>query len=520
MSTQQTPPAQGLEGLFPVGQLPHELRDFRGYHAGETLLVCGCGSSLSEVVAPERFVTVGVNDVGRLFQPDYLVVLNPPQQFQGDRFRHVEESRARAVFTQLDLGINHPHVVRFRLGTRGGVNFDDPDVLHYTRNSPYLALCLAIHMGAARVGLVGVDFTEHHFFGATGRHPLAAEFPKIEREYRQLAESCRRMGVEVVNLSRASRLTAFDKMTPEEFARRAPLTAPERARAAGRKVFFVNYKFLSCGEVFRDGLNHAAEDLDVRHEAAYWDDPALPDKVKKFSPDLLFVVHGRKFAHRWSTTFGDYNSAVWLLDEPYEVDDTSRFSGLFKTVFLNDPATLHRHRNAHYLPVCYDPAEHWYRPGGERKYAVGFVGGYNPLREELLELLAARGLLSYVVGGPWRRQSVKSLCLSGNIPASETALLYRETSIVVNVFRTVHHFNREGLAADSLNPRVYEAAESGALVVSQRRSELARLCPGPPSRPRKSWCPCWRRRWGTLRCTSGSDGLQSANWPRTPTRGV
>ena len=125
--------------LPPTGELPRELEGFRDYHAGESFLVCGCGSSLSEVVAPERFVSIGVNDVGRLFQPDYLVVLNTRRQFKGDRFRHVEESRARAVFTQTELGISHPHVVRIKLGTKAGVDFDDPSVLHYTANSPYLA---------------------------------------------------------------------------------------------------------------------------------------------------------------------------------------------------------------------------------------------------------------------------------------------------------------------------------------------------------------------------------------------
>ena len=80
--------------------LPGELKDFWGHHAGETFLVCGCGSSLSQVIAPKRFVTIGVNDVGRLFHPDYLVVLNPPGQFSGDRFRYVERSRASAIFTQ------------------------------------------------------------------------------------------------------------------------------------------------------------------------------------------------------------------------------------------------------------------------------------------------------------------------------------------------------------------------------------------------------------------------------------
>lgn len=483
MSLQRTHTADlpSHEAPPTTGPLPRELKDFRGYHAGETFLVCGCGSSLSEIVAPERFITVGVNDVGRLFQPDYLVVLNPRQQFQGDRFRAVEESRARAVFTQLNLGIKHPHVVRFKLGTRGGVEFEDPSVLHYTRNSPYLALCLAIHMGAKRIGLIGVDFTENHFFGATGAHSLATDLPHIDCEYTRLAESCRRMGIEVVNLSGASRLNAFPKMSADDFARTATLRAPESSHAAGRKVFFVNYKFLSCGEVFAEGLSRAAEDLDVRYKAAYWDDPALPDAVKEFSPDLLFVVHGRKFARRWPKTFRDYNSAVWLLDEPYEVDDTSRFSGLFNTVFVNDPGTLLRHHNAHYLPACYDPGAHSYRPGVERKYEVGFVGGYNPLREELLELLARRGLLSYVVGGPWRAPSLNPLQLSANTPAAQTALLYRETKIVLNVFRTVHHYNREQIPATSLNPRVYEAAQCGALVISQNRPELASLCPDLPA---------------------------------------
>jgi hypothetical protein len=62
--------------------VPREFRDFRDRHSGETLMVCGCGSSLSQLVAPERVVTIGVNDVGRLFDPDYLVVLNPRQRRQ------------------------------------------------------------------------------------------------------------------------------------------------------------------------------------------------------------------------------------------------------------------------------------------------------------------------------------------------------------------------------------------------------------------------------------------------------
>src|ERR1700685_2059684 len=126
-------------------------------------------------------------------------------------------------------------VIPVRLGRRGGVDNLDPNVLHYTRNSPYLATCLAMHMGAKRIGLIGVDFTDHHFFAATGRHSLAGEFEQINREYKRLAEECARRGIEVVNLSAESRLSAFPKVTPEHFAISSLSEKNQAERWAGRR---------------------------------------------------------------------------------------------------------------------------------------------------------------------------------------------------------------------------------------------------------------------------------------------
>ena len=191
---------------------------FRDIHRGESVVVCGCGESLNELDAPERFVTVGVNDVGRRFTPRYLVVVNPRNQFTGDRFKYVEGSQAEYVFTQLDLGLKRGGVVRFRLGSYGGTNLSNRDTLDYTQNSPYVALCLAAHMGARRVGLIGVDFTDHHFFARTGRHSLAPRLATIDAQYRRLGAALAARGIEVFNLSGASLLTAFPKMTVGEFA--------------------------------------------------------------------------------------------------------------------------------------------------------------------------------------------------------------------------------------------------------------------------------------------------------------
>jgi hypothetical protein len=201
------------EQLPQIGRnaMPNVLEGFRDYHKDATIIVCGCGHSLRSFSEYNQFITIGVNDVGRLFDPTYLVVLNDRTQFYGDRFFYVARSRARALFSQMDLGISHPHVVPFNLGQFGGVTWDVENALPYTCNSPYVALCLAGLMGAKQIGVIGVDFTEHHFFARTGWHVLAGQFPTIDLEYRTLADALDARDVKVVNLSRESRLTAFPK---------------------------------------------------------------------------------------------------------------------------------------------------------------------------------------------------------------------------------------------------------------------------------------------------------------------
>jgi glycosyltransferase involved in cell wall biosynthesis/SAM-dependent methyltransferase len=495
---------------------------FRGRHPGAPILVCGCGRSLTELTDPARFLTIGVNDVGRLFDPTYLVVVNPRSQFRDDRFRYVEESGARALFTQLDLGRVRPPVVRFRLGRYGGTELGEGDTLHYTQNSPYVAVCLAGYIGATRIGLIGVDLTDHHFFGRTGRHSLTGRLRDIDQQYGRLAAALAARGVELVNVSPISHLTSLPRAELGSFAEAqgagtgegeagaaeriavpaiGPAQDDDPSAAAARpaaspaglsggarsdpvpppRVFFVHYRFLSCGDVFRTGLENAARDLGLEWAGADCDEPGLPALVERFRPDLLFVVHGRTFRDRWGRRITAPHRAVWLLDEPYEVDDTEVTSRFFDTVFVNDASTLGRHRNASYLPVAWDP--HVHRPGQEddRPHAVGFIGGGNRTREAMLLRLAREGLLSYLVGGSWRARELRALCLGANVPASRTAELYRETRLVINVFRDRHHFNRHAVPATSLNPRVYEALGCGALVVSEERPEVSTAFPELPT---------------------------------------
>lgn len=206
------------------------LASFKDIHRDARIVVCGCGVSLNSLERPDRFITIGVNDVGRRFQPNYLVVVDPEPRFKGDRFHYVETSRAEYLFTQLpELGVAHPNIVLFRLGQKDGTDLSDPNVLHYSVITPYVAVCLAAHMGASRIGLIGVDFTDHHFFGDTGRHEWAPHVATIDEQFHRLGSALLKHGIRIFNLSRPSRLTAFAKVSADEFAACAPAEAVDDA---------------------------------------------------------------------------------------------------------------------------------------------------------------------------------------------------------------------------------------------------------------------------------------------------
>lgn len=247
------------------------------------------------------------------------------------------------------------------------------------------------------------------------------------------------------------------------------------------RIFGVDYQFLSCGSVFTDGLAHAAADLGLDYRHASWDTPDLDSQIAAFAPDLIFVVHGRRFAQRYPNLKGfGAPTAVWLLDEPYEVDDTSAWSYRFDHIFVNDPSTIDRHLCAVTLPVCYDP--HVHKPGPlPRIRKVGFIGGANGPRERYLGALARAGGLEYVVGGDWGDPDVQAVCLGRNVRPSALVELYGVTKIVLNVFREQHHFNVRGHVAMAMNPRIYEALACGSLVISEWRPEIEALVPELPT---------------------------------------
>ncbi len=198
-------------------------------HAGETIIIAGCGSSANDFKHYDKFTTIGVNDIQRLFTPDYLVILNDKRGFKGDRWKYVSGSKAGHIFThfkdpQTKLGIVKKKFVNFKLGSHGGVNINDKTKVDHTSNSPYVACIIAYHLGAKRIGLIGVDFTPNHFFGKTGKHSLHGRVPNIIKEYERLYKAFSENKIEFFNLSHNSMVDTVPKKSIENFLKEEGIT--------------------------------------------------------------------------------------------------------------------------------------------------------------------------------------------------------------------------------------------------------------------------------------------------------
>lgn len=93
----------------------------------------------------------------------------------------------------------------------------DPSALRTGRHSGYQSINLAVHLGAARIVLLGFDATGlEHFFG---RHPDHFARPPLETfrpMYDTLLEPLAALGITVINASRETALTCFPRQTIQE----------------------------------------------------------------------------------------------------------------------------------------------------------------------------------------------------------------------------------------------------------------------------------------------------------------
>jgi hypothetical protein len=90
----------------------------------------------------------------------------------------------------------------------------EPNGLRTGRNSGYAAINLAVHLGAARILLLGYNMSHQngaHFFGnhPAGLNQSAGLYPSFRRSFDSLVEPLKAAGVEVINCTPNSSLHTF-----------------------------------------------------------------------------------------------------------------------------------------------------------------------------------------------------------------------------------------------------------------------------------------------------------------------
>ena len=204
-------------------------------------------------------------------------------------------------------------------------------------------------------------------------------------------------------------------------------------------------------------------------------------------PDLMFAVHGSNIpidkvqAYRADGIV----TAVYLLDEPYEVDSSVEWSRHYDCVFSVDKATLpvhSLHTQAEHLPLAYD--HRVFNPDGPIIASrILVLGTPFDAREKYLAAIRDRwGDLVTWVGPGWKNFSPTGTHYEGFVDPEACAGFYRGADIIINIHRdpTWSHFgehNKNAIEATHLNPRFWEVAGCRSFQLCSYRGDIEMLAP-------------------------------------------
>ncbi len=216
-----------------------------------------------------------------------------------------------------------------------------------------------------------------------------------------------------------------------------------------------------------------------------------PETLGPNRPDLLFAVHGGNTDPKVLLRYRDAGiaTAVYLLDEPYEVDASTRWAQAYEWVFSVDRNTVPVHSeyaNALHLPLAYDDGV--FSPSGASiESDILLLGSPFPARLPFLKPIRDRwGERVTWVGPGWSEFSHAGRHIAGFVTPEDCARFYRGAKIVINIHRDPHwsHFgnlNRRALSPSHLNPRFWEAGACRTCQLCSWRNDLKTFAPRTPS---------------------------------------
>lgn len=203
----------------------------------------------------------------------------------------------------------------------------------------------------------------------------------------------------------------------------------------------------------------------------------LVKQVQVARPDLLLTIDRRLHPSVISAAQGvGALVALWFPDHTGTMADHSLFLAGYNRIYLKNPVLADELSAIHGLPVKYLPEaanSSWHRStlgyGSDRTVVV--AGNIHPTRALLLDRLLADGFPVQIYGPPvpsWIDRPRVAAAHSGEFVARQRkADVFRSAAAVLN--------NLHPAESAGMNCRLFEAAASGAAVVTEERQGLRDL---------------------------------------------
>lgn len=178
-------------------------------------VVLGNGTSVTSYVKQEGDFTIGVNDICKFMTPNILLIVDTRKQFKSEeRAREIEDTDCIHFVRDEEWNFKKGKSYMFKLGCKGQfVNFDNKEVIDTGYDSPYMACILAAKLRFKEIAIIGVDYTDNHFYAQDGPHNLMRHFDLVDSYYKKLYDFLSSKGIKFVNLSKDSKLTSVPKIS-------------------------------------------------------------------------------------------------------------------------------------------------------------------------------------------------------------------------------------------------------------------------------------------------------------------
>jgi hypothetical protein len=189
---------------------------------GETFVCIGSGPSLTQEdvdACRGRARVIAIKDAVRL-APWADVLYGAGSDNPGRTWWHREGPGLtfQGLRYTLDHECRHWASVLRMAQVSNGLS-ENPSALALGHHSGYQAINLAVHLGAAKIILLGYDLQptggQDHFFGKHW-HGRTPPFELFRSSFPSIVEPLKQAGVEVVNASRETALAIFPRMTLAE----------------------------------------------------------------------------------------------------------------------------------------------------------------------------------------------------------------------------------------------------------------------------------------------------------------